>query len=300
MSLPGLPEPKRGKVRDIYDLGETVLFVSTDRISAFDHIMPDLIPDKGIILNKISEWWFRNTDHIIDNHLISTQITSLPEKVQQYSSELTGRSMLAKKAITLPIEFIVRGAITGGGWKEYESTGAIGGNKLPAGLPKDTELEEPVFTPSTKAEVGHDINIDYNQYKEILKVFCNEHDADINADHLKDKAIELFDFGKNTLKKKGILLADTKFEFGLLPDTGKVILIDEALTPDSSRFWDIDSGWKPGQKRINYDKQILRDWLESTGWDKEKAPPRLPNEIVESTSDKYRHVLKLITGHELV
>jgi phosphoribosylaminoimidazole-succinocarboxamide synthase len=294
--LEGMPEPKHGKVRDVYDLGDKVLFVASDRISAFDWVMPDPIPDKGRILTAVSEWWFRNTEHIIDNHLISTSSEELPDAARRHAAYLKDRSMLVRKAKTLPIEFIVRGCITGGGWKEYCDTGAICGNKLPEGLIKDSELPEPIFTPSTKAEEGHDENIGMDEYEGILRDFAKQQNVEINPFRLVDKSIELFEFGRDTLKKKGILLADTKFEFGLI-ESGDVILIDEALTPDSSRFW-LDTKWKEGEKRYNYDKQILRDWLEETGWDKSSPPPELPEEIITQTRDKYIEAYRKITGKD--
>lgn len=294
-----IPELKllgRGKVRDVYDLGGKILFVTSDRISAFDYIMPDPIPDKGRILTGISEWWFTNTEHIIDNHLLSTSITELPNEAGKHHDYLVGRTMIVKKAKTLPIEFIVRGYITGGGWKEYKETGSICGNKLPDNLIKDSELAIPIFTPSTKADTGHDENIDYATYEKIINDFAKANNVKINPAILKDKSIQLFEFGKEMLEKKGILLADTKFEFGLL-ENGEVILIDEALTPDSSRFW-LAEDWKPGDKRTNYDKQILRDWLENTDWDKNSEPPNLPEDIISATREKYITAYTTITGLE--
>jgi len=296
--MEGLGIPKHGKVRDIYDYGEKVIFIASDRISAYDYVMPNLIPDKGKILTSISEWWFENTEHILPNHLISTSTKELPEKAQPHLDYLRGRSMVVTKAITLPIEFIVRGYITGGGWNEYKRTGAICGVALPEGLVKDSELETPIFTPSTKAESGHDENIDYLKYSEILKNFSSAHGVTLDPDFLRDKVLELFEFGRQTLAKKGLLLADTKFELGLLQD-GSVILIDEALTPDSSRLW-LATEWEPGDKRVNYDKQILRDWLESIGWDKSSSPPSLPREVIDKTREKYIEAFQLITGKDFV
>lgn len=294
--LDGLPKPRLGKVRDVYDLGDRVLFVASDRISAFDWVMPDPIPDKGKILTAISAWWFRNTSHIIDNHFISSSLEELPAEATTHSSYLEGRTMIVKKAKTLPIEFIVRGYITGGGWKEYCETGSICGNELPQGLNKDTQLPEPIFTPSTKAEEGHDENIDLPTYKRIIADFAKNEAVDIDADFLIKKSIELFKYGSESLKKKGILLADTKFEFGLTED-GQIILIDEALTPDSSRFW-LDTDWQIGDRRYNYDKQILRDWLEQEDWDKSSPPPRLPEEIIHSTREKYIEAYETIIGQK--
>lgn len=279
-----IPLIRRGKVRDVYDLGEWLLFVATDRISAFDVIMNEPIPGKGIILNKISEFWFNNTKHIIDNHFISSNIEDYPDICKKYRQVLDGRSMIVKKCTPLPVECIVRGYIAGSGWKEYQKSQTICGIPLPSGLKEFEKLPEPIFTPSTKADAGHDENISPEKAKQILgeNVF----------DLIEKASIELYKFAANYLDQRGIILADTKFEFGTID--GKIILIDEALTPDSSRFW-LKANYAAGVPQTNFDKQILRDWLESTGWDKQPPPPELPPEIIRGTLEKYQMALEMIT-----
>lgn len=279
-----IPLIRRGKVRDVYDLGEWLLFVATDRISAFDVIMNEPIPGKGIILNKISEFWFNNTKHIIDNHFISSNIEDYPDICKKYRQVLDGRSMIVKKCTPLPVECIVRGYIAGSGWKEYQKSQTICGIPLPSGLKEFEKLPEPIFTPSTKADAGHDENISPEKAKQIL--------GEIVFDLIEKASIELYKFAANYLDQRGIILADTKFEFGTID--GKIILIDEALTPDSSRFW-LKANYAAGVPQTNFDKQILRDWLESTGWDKQPPPPELPPEIIRGTLEKYQMALEMIT-----
>jgi len=279
-----IPLIRRGKVRDVYDLGECLLFVATDRISAFDVIMNEPIPGKGIILNKISEFWFNNTKHIIDNHFISSNIEDYPDICKKYRQVLDGRSMIVKKCTPLPVECIVRGYIAGSGWKEYQKSQTICGIPLPSGLKEFEKLPEPIFTPSTKADAGHDENISPEKAKQIL--------GEIVFDLIEKASIELYKFAANYLDQRGIILADTKFEFGTID--GKIILIDEALTPDSSRFW-LKANYAAGVPQTNFDKQILRDWLESTGWDKQPPPPELPPKIIRGTLEKYQMALEMIT-----
>lgn len=276
---------RRGKVRDVYDLGDCILFVATDRISAFDVIMNEPIPGKGKILNKISEFWFKNTRHIIDNHLITTNIDEYPEICQKYKSTLDGRSMLVRKCTPLPVECIVRGYVAGSGWKEYTKYGTICGISLPSGLREFEQLPEPIFTPSTKAQSGHDENISPQKAKEILgdNVFTIIHNA----------SLQLYKFAAEYLLQRGIILADTKFEFGIIDNN--IILIDEAVTPDSSRFW-LKENYAPGKPQTNFDKQILRDWLEKTGWNKQPPPPSLPQEIIQGTLGKYQIALDRIVN----
>ncbi|MCX8054800.1 MAG: phosphoribosylaminoimidazolesuccinocarboxamide synthase [Ignavibacteria bacterium] len=278
-----IPLIRRGKVRDVYDLGECLLFVATDRISAFDVIMQEPIPGKGIILNKISEFWFNNTKHIIDNHFISSNVDDYPDVCKKYRQALDGRSMIVKKCSPLPVECIVRGYIAGSGWKEYLKSQTICGIPLPAGLKEFEQLPEPVFTPSTKAEAGHDENISPEMAKHIL--------GDSVFSIIEQSSINLYKFAANYLSGRGIILADTKFEFGMI--NGKIILIDEALTPDSSRFW-LKESYAPGVPQTNFDKQILRDWLESTNWNKQPPPPPLPPEIISGTLEKYQMALEMI------
>jgi phosphoribosylaminoimidazole-succinocarboxamide synthase len=286
--LPDLHLIARGKVRDIYDLGETLLIVTTDRISAFDVIMDEGIPDKGYVLTQISAFWFRQTEDIIPNHIISTDVKDFPAECQQYAEILEGRSMLVKKASPLPVECIVRGYISGSGWKDYKSTGAICGIKLPAGLVESDKLEEPIFTPSTKAELGeHDENISFERCVELVG-------AEL-ALKIRDVTIAIYKRARDIAATKGIIIADTKFEYGI--HNGELIIIDECMTPDSSRFWPMDS-YQPGGPQPSFDKQFLRDYLETLDWGKCAPPPPLPDEIVRKTGEKYREALVRLTGTE--
>lgn len=273
-----------GKVRDIYDAGDKILIVSTDRISAFDVIMNQPVPGKGTILNQISKHWFSVTKSIIDNHFISSNPEEYPEEFSSSQEQLSGRSMLVQKCKPLPVEFIVRGYITGSGWKEYQKTGKICDIELPGELVEFQKLPEPVFTPSTKAESGHDENINFENTIDIIGL-----DA---AEILRDISIELYNYGEQYLNKKGIILADTKFEFGE-DENGNYILIDEAMTPDSSRFW-LKEEYAPGKKQVNFDKQVLRDYLETLDWNKQAPPPDLPDEIINKTLEKYKEAEKRI------
>jgi phosphoribosylaminoimidazole-succinocarboxamide synthase len=282
--LEGLNFIKSGKVRDIYDAGENLVFVASDRISAFDVIMNEPIQGKGEILATISTFWFNNTKSIIQNHLISDQVSDYPEEFHQYSDVLSGRSMLVKKCKVLPVECIVRGYVAGSGWKEYQKSQTICGIKLPAGLQEFEKLPEPIFTPSTKADEGHDENISFEQMCEIL--------GEKLANEVKEMAIAVYKFGAEYLEKNGLILADTKFEFGK-NENDELILIDEVMTPDSSRFW-LKSEYAPGKLQYNFDKQVLRDYLESIDWNKQPPPPVLPKEIIEKTLDKYKEALNLI------
>jgi len=284
INLSNLTHLRSGKVRDIYDLGNYLLFVASDRISAFDVIMDDLIPGKGAILSGISAFWFENTSHIVGNHFITNKIVDYPEECKQYSEYLQGRSMLVKKCKVLPIECIVRGYIAGSGWKEYQQSNTICGISLPKGLLEFSKLPKPIFTPSTKAEEGHDENINFEQATKII--------GEENTAKIRDISIELYEFGAEYLEKNDLILADTKFEFGL-SDDGELLLIDEALTPDSSRFW-LKEEYAPGKPQINFDKQVLRDYLLSIGWNKQPPPPPLPQEIVTKTLDKYKEAYKRI------
>lgn len=280
---------RKGKVREVYDLGENLLIVASDRISAFDVIMNEIVPEKGKILNQISTYWLKETKQIVENHLVSDTATEHPSLLE-YADYLNGRSMIVKKAKPLPVEFIVRGYIAGSGWKAYRNTGEICGVSLPDGLVKYGKLDEPIFTPSTKADEGHDENITYEQCCEILGKEL--------TDKLKNVSINLYNFGSNKLEQEGVLLADTKFEFGELED-GSVILIDEALTPDSSRMW-LAEDYEPGKEPTNYDKQILRDYLESLDWDKNPPAPTLPKEVIDRILSKYKEAFVKITGREYV
>lgn len=284
--FPKLNLLKRGKVRDMYDLGETFLMVATDRISAFDVIMPDPVPEKGKILTQISLFWFDVMKPVISNHIISSNVDDYPEICKPYAEMLRDRSMLVKKAKPLPVECVVRGYISGSGWKSYQESGIVCGIKLPDGLQESEKLPEPVFTPSTKEDVGvHDVNIDFEEAVKIIGRSL--------AKKVKEISLSIYKKGAELADKKGIIIADTKFEFGIFENN--VILIDELLTPDSSRFWPKKS-YSPGQSQKSYDKQYLRDYLISINWDKLPPAPFLPKEVVKNTREKYLDALNLITG----
>jgi len=276
----------RGKVRDIYDLGDSLLIVATDRLSAFDVVLPDPIPRKGEVLTKISVFWFEQLKGIIGNHIIATDTDKYPEICKKYRNELEGRSMLVKKAKPLPIECIVRGYISGSGWKDYQNTGEISGINLPAGLKESQKLPEPIFTPTTKEEVGkHDQTIDFEKTKKMIG-------PDI-AEKVRSAAIALYKKASEIADKKGIIIADTKFEFGIF--NGELILIDEALTPDSSRFWP-KNDYEIGRGQKSFDKQYVRDYLLSIKWGQKPPAPKLPEEIVKKTSEKYVEALEKLTA----
>ena len=285
-NFPDLKLAARGKVRDIYDLGDSLLIVTTDRISAFDVIMDEGIPDKGYVLTRISAFWFRQMEDIIPNHLISTDVNDFPAECRKYASQLEGRSMLVRKAKPLPVECIVRGYISGSGWKDYQKSGAICGIRLPAGLVESAKLEEPIFTPSTKAELGeHDENISFDRCVELV--------GREMAEKISDVTIAIYKRARDIAAAKGIIIADTKFEYGIC--NGELIIIDECVTPDSSRFWPQDS-YKPGGAQPSFDKQFLRDYLETLDWGKTAPPPPLPDEIVRKTGEKYMEALVRLTG----
>jgi phosphoribosylaminoimidazole-succinocarboxamide synthase len=282
--LEGLDFVKSGKVRDIYNAGENLVFVASDRISAFDVIMDQPIIGKGEILAKISTFWFKTTKSIIKNHFISDNVFDYPEEFHKYSEELSGRSMLVKKCRVIPVECIVRGYITGSGWKDYLKTKSICNIPLPEGLVEFQKLPEPIFTPTTKAEEGHDENINFDE-------MCNLIGKDL-AEKVRELSIKIYSFGADYLEKNGLILADTKFEFGL-DENDEVILIDEVMTPDSSRIW-LKEEYAPGKSQYNFDKQVLRDYLESLDWNKQYPPPFLTNEIISKTLEKYKTALSMI------
>ena len=284
----GFAEPTKGKVRDIYDLGERILMVATDRISAFDVILPNGIPAKGEVLNRISEFWFRKTEHIIPNHMISTDPEDFPDPFGDHAEALSGRSMLVKKTDPLSVECVVRGYISGSGWEEYKKTGSVCGIPLGEGLLESQKLPEPVFTPSTKAEQGtHDENITFAEVRDMI--------GGELASGVRDASIEIYTAAAAIAEEKGVIIADTKFEFGIDRDTGELILIDEALTPDSSRFWPRED-YAPGGPQTSFDKQFVRDYLKHTGWDRNPPAPELPPDIVRKTSEKYLEMLRLFCG----
>ena len=271
-------------MREIFDLGEHLLFVTTDRISAFDCIMPNPIPGKGAVLTGLSEFWFRKFG-FVENHVAATRFADFPAVLQPFREQLEGRSMIVKKAQPLAVECIARGYIAGGGWKEYLATGAICGQALPPGLQQSAALPETMFTPSTKAESGHDENITWDQCRKILG-------ADV-AEQVRALTVRIYEMGRDYAREKGIIVADTKFEFGLLD--GRVILIDEVLTPDSSRFWPADR-YEPGSNPPSFDKQFLRDYLDLLTWDKTPPAPELPSEVILQTARKYREAFERLTG----
>lgn len=284
--FPGLNLIARGKVRDIYDLGETLLLVTSDRISAFDVIMNEPIPDKGFVLTQISAFWFRQMEDIVPNHIISVNVADYPAECQPYAEILKGRSMLVKKATPLPVECIVRGYVSGSGWKDYKATGAISGITLPAGLKESDRLAEPIFTPSTKADLGaHDETITFEKMVEL----CGR---DL-AEKARDYTLRIYSRARDLAAEKGIIIADTKFEFGVY--NGELIIIDECMTPDSSRFW-LKEAYQPGGPQPSFDKQFLRDYLETLDWGKCAPAPKLPQEILDKTADKYREALQRIAG----
>ena len=277
----------QGKVRDLYDLGDKLLFVATDRISAFDYILPDEIPNKGRVLTQLSCFWFELLDGVIDNHLISADVADLPDQFKPYADYLDGRFMLVKKAEMFPIECIVRGYLAGSGLKEYQAQGTVCGIKLPEGLVNSSKLDEPIFTPSTKAEVGgHDENISFERCADII--------GQDDAAALRDLSIKVYTTARDYAEKRGIIIADTKFEFGRLD--GKIILADEVITPDSSRFWPGDE-YEPGKSQPSFDKQYVRDWL-NANWDRTGEPPHLPADVIAKTTEKYVQAYETITGRK--
>lgn len=289
-NFPELGPVRRGKVRDAYTLaGDRLLLIATDRISAFDVVMADPIPDKGKILNQISAYWFERCRDLVPNHLISTDIKDFPPECQAFAATLAGRSMLVHQARPLPVECIVRGYLAGSGWQEYLETGAVCGEKLPSGLRESDRLPAPIFTPSTKAELGlHDENIPFAEAERLI--------GSALARQVRDLSLAIYDRAHAEAATKGIIIADTKFEFGLIGD--RLVLIDEVLTPDSSRFWP-QAEYAPGGSQKSFDKQYLRDYLLSLGWNKKPPPPPLPPEVIANTRQKYLEALRLLTGTDL-
>jgi phosphoribosylaminoimidazole-succinocarboxamide synthase len=280
----------RGKVRDTYDLGDRLLMVATDRISAFDVVLPNGIPDKGRVLTQLSAFWFDLTSDVAPNHFLrlidSTEAKDVPFAIPP---EFVGRSMLIRKAKRLDVECVARGYLAGSGWAEYRTTGKVCGIPLPSGLQESDELPEPIFTPSTKAETGHDINISFDEVVEIV--------GEKAASLIRDRTLAVYGFARDYARRRGIIIADTKLEFGWLGD--ELIVIDELLTPDSSRFWPAD-GYQPGRSQPSFDKQPVRDWLESIGWNKQPPPPELTPEVVASTAERYREAFRRLTGREIM
>ncbi len=289
LELTGFTKVRSGKVREMFDIGDgRLLMVATDRISAFDVVLPDLIPNKGKILSQLSAFWFRRARGIVDNHMVSDDLADYPPALQRRSADLEGRSMMVRKCRPFPIECVVRGYLAGSGWKEYEETGSICGIGLPAGLRQADELPEPIFTPATKAESGHDENIRFERMVEI--VGAND------AETLRNLSLQLYSWARGHARQRGIIICDTKFEFGR-DDSGRLVLIDEALTPDSSRFWPADQ-YQPGRSQPSYDKQFIRDTLETLDWDKTAPGPRLPQNVIEATTRRYIRAFRELTESE--
>jgi len=286
--IPGARLLNRGKVRDIYDAGDHLVLVTSDRISAFDVVMDQGIPAKGIVLTQISKFWFSQSTDLVKNHFVSDDVSTFPEPFCNHVDMLKGRSMLVKKAKPLPAECVVRGYLAGSGWKEYSKSGTLHKMDLPSGLKNSSRLPETVFTPSTKAEEGHDENISFDELCEIIDR--------PTAEKLRELSLKIYNRAAAKAETKGIIIADTKFEFGI--SDGEIILIDEALTPDSSRFWPQET-YEIGRSQASLDKQYLRDYLETLDWDKTPPPPTLPDEIIENTSKKYREILEILTGQTI-
>ena len=289
-SLSDLKLARRGKVRDVYDVDdESLLIVATDRISAFDCILPTPIQRKGEVLTALSEFWFDKLGQVVANHLITAKIDEMPEPVRRHTNTLTGRSMLVRRAEVFPVECVVRGYLVGSGWKDYLRTGEVCGHKLPEGLQESSKLPQPLFTPSTKAEVGHDENITEDQVRDLIGAERTE--------QLRETSLRLYSEAHAYAREKQIIIADTKFEFGL-DKNGELLLIDEVLTPDSSRFWPADA-YEPGRSQPSFDKQFVRDYLETLDWDKKPPAPEIPSEVAEATTARYLEAYRLLTGKQL-
>jgi phosphoribosylaminoimidazole-succinocarboxamide synthase len=287
--LPGLPAPRRGKVRDVYDLGDALLIVATDRLSAYDHILRPGIPGKGRILNQLSNFWFGLLADVLPHHLLATDPADFPAALTPYRDLLRGRAVLARKARVIPFECVARGYLAGSGYREYLKAGAVCGIPLPPGLDRASRLPQPIFTPATKAEHGHDENVGFATVERALGPGL--------AARLRDLTLALYERGAARAAERDLILADTKFEFGHALDTGELTLVDEVLTPDSSRYWDV-AFWTPGTEPASFDKQYVRNWLDETGWDKESPPPELPPDVVQGTLDRYVEAFRRITGRE--
>src|SRR6266446_1448086 len=288
IDLPGIQKLRSGKVREVFDLGETLLFVVTDRISAFDVILPDPIPYKGAVLNQISAFWFKRFGEI-PNHLVTADFKEFPKNLQPCREQLAGRSMIVKKTRPLPVECVVRGYLAGSGWKEYQESQSVCGIKLSAGLQLASQLPEPIFTPATKSESGHDLNIDWAECCRIV--------GEESARRMRDLSLQIYSAGRDHAAQRGIIVADTKFEFGTIG--GKLLLIDECLTPDSSRFWPADQ-YVVGESPPSFDKQFVRDYLETLDWDKTPPAPSLPKDVIAKTSAKYVEAFERLTGEKLM
>ena len=287
LDLPDIKKLRSGKVREVFDLGETLLFVATDRLSAFDVILPDPIPHKGAVLNQLSAFWFKRFSKV-KNHFVTANFDEFPKELQAFRPQLAGRSMIVRKTKPLPVECVVRGYLAGSGWKEYQESQSVCGIKLPSGLKLASQLPEPIFTPATKSDTGHDLNIDMNECRQILG---NE-----MAERVCDLSLQIYAAGRDHAAQRGIIVADTKFEFGTVD--GQLLLIDECLTPDSSRFWPKDQ-YIIGQSPPSFDKQFVRDYLETLDWNKTPPAPSLPQDVITKTSAKYVEAFERLTGEKL-
>src|SRR5436309_2977949 len=287
--LPGLPPPRRGKVRDVYEVGDALLIVATDRLSAYDHVLRPGIPGKGKILNQLSNFWFGHLAGVVPNHLLATEPEDFPAVLAPFREILRGRSVLARKARVIPFECVARGYLAGSGFREYQKSGTVCGLPLLSGLQRASRLPQPIFTPATKAETGHDEDVDLATVERAL--------GSELAATLRDLTLRLYDRGAEHAAARDLLLADTKFEFGHAIDTGELLLIDEVLTPDSSRYWDVEH-WVPGEEPVSFDKQYVRNWLDETGWDRESPPPELPGDVVRGTLERYVEAFQRLTGRE--
>jgi len=287
LDLPGIKKLRSGKVREVFELGETLVFVVTDRLSAFDVILPDPIPKKGAVLNQLSAFWFKRFDKI-ESHFITVDFDQFPEKLQSFRAQLAGRSMIVRKTKPLAVECVVRGYLAGSGWKEYQESQSVCGIELPAGLKLASQLPKPIFTPATKSDTGHDLNIDMNECRRIL--------GREMAERVRDLSLQIYSAGRDHAAQRGVIVADTKFEFGTID--GRLLLIDECLTPDSSRFWPKDQ-YVIGQSPPSFDKQFVRDYLETLDWDKTPPAPSLPSDVIAKTSAKYVEAFERLTGARL-
>ncbi len=285
--LPGLPAPRRGKVRDIYDLGDRILLVATDRLSAYDHILRPAIPGKGKILTQLTNFWMERLASVVPNHLLATEVDEFPAELRRHADQLDGRAVLVKKAAVVPFECVARGFLAGSAYKEYKASGTACGLPLPQGLERASRLPQPIFTPATKAESGHDENVDFATLEAGVGA--------ATAGRLRQVTLDLYRAGAAHAESMGLLLADTKFEFGSID--GELVLIDEALTPDSSRYWET-AAWRPGTEPASFDKQFVRNWLDASGWDHESTPPELPAEVVAGTRERYIEAFRRLTGRE--
>lgn len=286
--LPGLPPPKRGKVRDLYDLGEHLLIVACDRISAFDYVLPTAVPDKGKILNQLTNFWFERLAEVVPHHLVAVDVGDFPASLRVHQDVLRGRGVLVRKTRVVPFECVARGFLAGSAFRQYLESGIICGLELPKGLVRASRLPAPVFTPTTKAEEGHDEPVDFATLEASLGAE--------EAGRLRDLTLELYGRGMERAESAGLLLADTKFEFGHDDDRG-LLLIDEVLTPDSSRYWEAEA-WRPGQEPASFDKQFVRNWLDESGWDRNSAPPELPPEVVAGTRERYLEAYRRLVGRD--